>query len=63
MSRPLTIRVWDDYSCEYIFRTVYRDYQDCNKRILEAQARLTLGLSDGLLPYPPETAALLFSFA
>jgi hypothetical protein len=28
-SRPVTIRVWDDYSCEYIFRTVYRDYQVC----------------------------------
>jgi hypothetical protein len=29
-SRPETIRVWDDYSCEYIFRTVYRDYQVCD---------------------------------
>jgi len=30
VSRPVTIRVWDDYSCEYVFRTVYRDYQVCN---------------------------------
>jgi hypothetical protein len=30
VSRPVTIRVWDDYSCEYIFRTVYRDYRICN---------------------------------
>jgi hypothetical protein len=26
VSHPVTIRVWEDYSCEYIFRTVYRDY-------------------------------------
>jgi hypothetical protein len=30
VSRPVTIPVWDDYSGEYIFRTVYRDYQVCN---------------------------------
>jgi hypothetical protein len=29
-SRPVVIRVWDDYSCEYTFRTVYRDYQVCD---------------------------------
>jgi hypothetical protein len=29
-SRPLTIRVWDDYSCEYVFKTIYRDYNVCN---------------------------------
>jgi hypothetical protein len=29
-SRPVTIRVWDDYSCEYVFRTVYRSYQVCD---------------------------------
>ena len=29
-TRPVTIRVWDDYSYEYIFRTVYRDYRVCN---------------------------------
>ena len=29
-SRPVTIRVWDDYSYEYIFRTVYRDYRVCD---------------------------------
>lgn len=29
-SRPVTIRIWDDYSCEYILRTVYRDYQVCD---------------------------------
>jgi hypothetical protein len=28
VSRPVTIPVWDDY--EYIFCTVYRDYQVCN---------------------------------
>ena len=28
--RPVTIRVWDDYSYEYIFRTVYRDYPVCD---------------------------------
>jgi hypothetical protein len=25
VSRPVTIRIWDDYSYSYIFRTVYRD--------------------------------------
>jgi hypothetical protein len=29
-TRPVTIRIWDDYSCEYIFRTVYRDYTVCS---------------------------------
>jgi predicted GNAT superfamily acetyltransferase len=29
-SRPLTIRVWDDYSCEYVFKTIDRDYNVCN---------------------------------
>ena len=29
-SRPMTIRVWDDYSCEYVFKTIYRDYNVCN---------------------------------
>jgi hypothetical protein len=29
-TRPVTIRVWDDYSCEYSFRVVYRDYQVCS---------------------------------
>jgi hypothetical protein len=28
-SRPVTIRVWDDYSCEYVFRTIFRSYQIC----------------------------------
>lgn len=28
--RPVTFRVWDDYACEYVLRTVYRDYQVCN---------------------------------
>ena len=28
-SRPLTIRVLDDYSCEYVFKTIYRDYNVC----------------------------------
>jgi len=30
VSRPVTIRIWDDYSYEYIFRTVYRDIRICN---------------------------------
>lgn len=30
VSRPATIGVWDDYSCEYVYRTVCRDYQVCN---------------------------------
>lgn len=29
-TRPVTIRIWDDYSCEYTFRTVYRDYTVCS---------------------------------
>jgi hypothetical protein len=29
-SRPITIRVWDEYYCEYVFKTVYRAYQVCN---------------------------------
>ena len=29
-SRPMIISVWDDYSCEYTYRTVYRDYQVCD---------------------------------
>ena len=29
-SRPVIIGVWDDYSCEYTYRTVYRDYQVCD---------------------------------
>ena len=28
-SRPITIRVWDEYYCEYVFKTVYRDYKVC----------------------------------
>jgi hypothetical protein len=28
-SRPITIRVWDEYYCEYVFKTVYRDYNVC----------------------------------
>ncbi len=28
-SRPVTIQVWDDYSCEYAFKTIYRDYNVC----------------------------------
>ncbi|MGC2409027.1 MAG: hypothetical protein WA441_03240 [Methyloceanibacter sp.] len=28
--RPVTIRVWDDYSWEFIFKTVYRDYRVCD---------------------------------
>lgn len=28
-TRSVTIRVWDDYSCEYAYRTVYRDYEVC----------------------------------
>ena len=27
--RPVTIRVWDDYSYDYIYRTIYRDYRVC----------------------------------
>lgn len=27
--RPVVIRVWDDYSCEYIYKTVYRRYNVC----------------------------------
>ena len=29
-TRPVTIRVWDDYSYSYIYRTIYRDYRVCN---------------------------------
>ena len=29
-TRPVTIRVWSDYSYAYIFRTVYRDIKICN---------------------------------
>lgn len=29
-TRPVTIRVWSDYSYAYIFRTVYRDIRICN---------------------------------
>src|SRR5262245_23142349 len=28
-SRPVTIRVWDDYSYSYIYRTIYRSYKIC----------------------------------
>lgn len=28
-TRAVTIRVFDDYSCEYTYRTVYRDYEVC----------------------------------
>jgi len=28
-SRPVTIRVWDDYSYSYIYRTIYRSYMIC----------------------------------
>ncbi len=27
--RPVTIRVWDDYSYDYTYRTIYRDYRVC----------------------------------
>jgi hypothetical protein len=30
VTRPVTIRVWSDYSYGYIFRTVYRDIRICN---------------------------------
>ena len=30
VTRPVTIRVWSDYSYAYIFRTVYRDIKICN---------------------------------
>jgi hypothetical protein len=30
VTRPVTIRVWSDYSYAYIFRTVYRDIRICN---------------------------------
>jgi hypothetical protein len=26
---PVTIRVWDDYYCEYTYRTVYRSVKSC----------------------------------
>ena len=29
-SRPVTIRIWDDYSYSYIYKTIYRDYRVCN---------------------------------
>ena len=29
MSRPVTIRVWDDYSYSYIYKTIYRSYKVC----------------------------------
>jgi ribosome recycling factor len=28
-SRPITIRVWDDYSYSYIYKTIYRSYKVC----------------------------------
>ena len=29
VSRPVTIRVWDDYSYSYIYKTIYRSYKVC----------------------------------
>jgi hypothetical protein len=29
-TRPVTIKIWDDYSYQYIFRTVYREYRVCS---------------------------------
>lgn len=28
-SRPITIRVWDDYSYSYYYKTIYRSYKVC----------------------------------
>ena len=30
VSRPVTIRVWDDYSYSYFYKTIYRDIRICN---------------------------------
>jgi hypothetical protein len=30
VNRPVTIRVWDDYSYEYIYKTIYRSYRVCD---------------------------------
>jgi hypothetical protein len=29
-NRPVTIRVWDDYSYSYIYKTIYRSYRVCD---------------------------------
>jgi hypothetical protein len=29
VSRPVTIRVWDDYSYSYYYKTIYRSYKVC----------------------------------
>jgi hypothetical protein len=29
-SRPVTIRIWDDYSDSYFFKTVYRSVRICD---------------------------------
>jgi hypothetical protein len=52
VSRPVTIRVWDDYSYSYFYKTVYRDYRVC-------QASLTLGPIEGRL-FPPGGSPFLF---
>jgi hypothetical protein len=28
-SRPVTLKIWDDYSYSYYFKTVYRDIKVC----------------------------------
>jgi hypothetical protein len=28
-SRPVTIRLWDDYSYSYYYKTIYRSYKVC----------------------------------
>jgi hypothetical protein len=30
VTKPVTIRVWDDYSYSYFYKTIYRDYRICN---------------------------------
>jgi hypothetical protein len=29
VKRPVTIRVWDDYSYSYFYKTIYRSYKVC----------------------------------
>ena len=30
VTKPVTIRVWDDYSYSYFYKTIYRDIRICN---------------------------------
>lgn len=28
-TRPVTVRIWDDYAYDYVYRTVYRSFRVC----------------------------------